>query len=88
MRSIEIPTLNKSVIVSVGYERIEFAKKNFGPVSDWELLRQRGTNEEEIAMLWTDKSLQVVRLALYGSYCLVLVFFVLAFSVGVLSESD
>jgi len=39
-------------------------------------------------MLWTVKFLQIVRLAMYGSYCLVLVLLVLAFSVGVLSESE
>ena len=88
VRTIEIPTLNKSVTVSVGYERTEFANRNFGSVSDWELLRQRGTSEEEISMLWTGKSLQIVRLAMYGSYCLFLVLFVLAFSLGVLSESE
>jgi len=86
VRNIEIPTKNISVQVSVGYERTDFANANFGSESDWEILRARGTGEEEIWRLWTAKSLLVCRLSLYIAYSIVIFCLVTAFSWGVIYQ--
>ena len=86
VRNIEIPTKNISVQVSVGYERTDFTKDNFAAASDWEILRARGTGEEEIWRLWTTKSLLVCRLSLYIAYSIVILSLVTAFSWGVIYQ--
>src|SRR5208283_4435937 len=53
VRRVDIPSRETSVYVSVGYQRTAFADQTFGPASDWEMLRARGTSEEEIGRLWT-----------------------------------
>ena len=67
IRRVEIPSRQTSVYVSVGYQRTEFAKQTFGSDSDEEILRARGTSEEEIRRLWTRQSLIIARLGLYFS---------------------
>jgi hypothetical protein len=74
------------VQVSVGYERSDFAKANFAGDTDWELLRERGTGEEDIWRLWTTKSLLISRLSLYISYSLFIFSFVAAFSWGIVDQ--
>lgn len=86
VRTIQIPTKNTSVQVSVGYRRTSFANANFGTATDWEMLRDRGTTEEQIWKLWTTDSIIVSRLALFLSYLLCITFLIAAFSWGVLSE--
>jgi hypothetical protein len=81
-RTVDIPTRNTSVLVSVGYQRTDFAKTNFDGKSDWDLLRERGTDEEEIWNLWTTKSLLISRLSLCFAYAIVILSFVMAFSWG------
>jgi len=85
VRTVEIPSMGTAVQVSVGWERTEFARANFDRESDWDMLRNRGTNEEEIWKLWTPKSLLLSRLSLYVSYLCALLLLVSAFSWGVLS---
>jgi hypothetical protein len=87
VRVIAIPSTNSSVQVSVGYERTDFAKENFANVSDWEMLRERGTDEEEIWRLWTVRSLLTVRVLLFVTYCLSILALVAAFGWGVLAQS-
>jgi hypothetical protein len=86
VRTVDIPSMNSSVRVSVGYERTDFANANFGAASDEELLRDRGTNDEEIRRLWTAKSLIISRLGLYTTYALFIFALVLAFSWGALDQ--
>jgi hypothetical protein len=86
VRNIDIPSRNTSVQVSVGYERSDFAKTNFAGDSDWELLRERGTSEEDIWRLWTTKSLLISRLSLYISYSLFIFSLVAAFSWGIVDQ--
>jgi hypothetical protein len=86
VRTVDIPTKGASVQVSVGYERTEFAKTNFSAESDWELLRDRGTDEEEIWRLWTTKSLLISRLSLYITYSFFIFLLVIAFGWGVLYQ--
>jgi hypothetical protein len=88
VRVLDIPSLGTSVAVSVGYERTDFAKSNFGSVNDWQLLRERGTREEDISELWTKKSLLLVRFGLFFSISAVVVFLVAGFSTGVLYQSQ
>jgi hypothetical protein len=68
VRKIEIPSRASSILVSVGSERSEFAKKTFGDESDWDMLRGTGLEEEDIQKLWTLKSIVHARLILYLSY--------------------
>lgn len=85
VRTIDIPSKGTSISVTVGYERTDFAKSTFGSDTDWEILRQRGTEEEEIWRLWTTRSILLARLGLYTSHCGFILLLVAAFSRGVLS---
>jgi len=76
------------VLVSVGYERTEFTNATFGSMTDEEVLRQRGTDEEQIRKLWTPTSVIIARLALFGSYCGFVLALISAFSVGIVSQLE
>lgn len=67
VRTIDVPSRETSVAVSVGYERTDFANKNFPDESDWEMLRQRGWTDEDVESLWTRGSVAVVRLGLWAT---------------------
>jgi hypothetical protein len=86
VRTVEIPSMGTAIQVSVGWERTDFATTNFDGESDWDLLRARGPDEEDIWRLWTPKSLIVSRLGLYVAYLSVLLLLISAFSWGVLSD--
>jgi hypothetical protein len=88
VRTIDIATRGTSVSVSVGYHRTEFAANTFGRATDWEILRQRGTDEEEIWMLWTVRSLLVARSALLLTYLGFILSLVAALSWGALHPSE
>lgn len=83
---IDVPSQNTLVRVSVGYDRTQFAKTTFGPDSDEDMLRARGTDDEEIKKLWTYQSLTVARLALLVSYCGFILGFVAAFSLAIVFD--
>jgi hypothetical protein len=68
VRTLEIPSIGSSNIVSVGFQRTTFANSVFGSSDDLEMLRSRGADEEEIFRLWTAKSIYVSRLSLFVSY--------------------
>ena len=80
---VDIPSRETSVHVSVGYERTPFSAQVFGSASDREMLRTRGTDEEEIERLWTMQSIIVARLALYLSFVLTSLAFLFIFSFAV-----
>jgi hypothetical protein len=86
IRIVAIPTLHDSVAVSVGFERTPFAK-SIGEASDFDLLRLRGPQEEEIQKLWTFRSLALARLALWTLHCGVILAFVAIFSLGALEHA-
>jgi hypothetical protein len=86
VRRIEIPSRQTSVFVSVGSTRTEFANRNFPNASDWDLLRDRGLDEEEIWRLWTPGSLIEVRVGLFVAYCGVILPLIAGFSWGVLFQ--
>jgi hypothetical protein len=83
VRRVDIPTLGKSVFVSVGYQRTPFANQVFGSASDSEMLKKRGTSDEEIERLWTLKSVIVARLVLYFSCVLTSLALLFLFSFAV-----
>lgn len=68
VREISIPTEGKTVCVSVGFERTEFARTNYGDFGDWTMLKKAGFDEEQIVKLWTKRSLLTYRTWLFSSY--------------------
>ena len=86
MRKMDIPAEKTAVFVSVGFERTQFAENSFGNEDDWEMLRDRGFDEESIRKLWTVRSLVVARIMLWMSFTSSLVFVAAAFGLGILSE--
>lgn len=83
VRKIDVPASNSSLFVSVGYERTNFADQTFHSESDWDMLRARGTGDEEVTKLWTARSLDIARFCLISSYCGFVLPLVLIFSLGV-----
>lgn len=83
VRKIDVPATDSHVSVGIGYERTRFAIQTFDSESDWDMLRARGTSEEEVSRLWTARSLDISRLCLFASYCGFVLPLVLAFSLGV-----
>jgi len=83
---INVPSQDAVIRVSVGHQRTEFAQSNFGRDSDEDMLRARGTSDEEIKKLWTSGSLYRARLALFVTYCCFIFGLVAAFSLGVLFD--
>ena len=87
VRTIDVPSQGATVAVSVGFERSNFAKKNFPNDTDWEMLRARGMSDEEIEKLWTPNSVIAGRLALWLSCVGFVVASVFALCFGVVSEN-
>jgi len=86
VRKVNIPSLSSSVRVSVGLERSDFAKEVFKTESDWDMLRGRGTDDEAIWQLWTNRSIVDARLSLFRAFCGFLIPLVLVFSLGVRNQ--
>jgi len=81
VRAIPAPSISPTAefIVTVGWNRTDFALKTFGEKSDEEMLRARGLTEEEIFRLWTEWSVITARLLLLATY---IVFLLGAVSIG------
>ena len=58
----------KTVCVIIGLERTEFAKENFGDLSDVEMLKSRGWEPEQVRLLWTPESLAKVKPRVVGYF--------------------
>jgi hypothetical protein len=86
VRVVDIPTRNISVLVTVGRERTDFAKKNFDGQSDSDMLYATGIHDADVRELWTPDSLRNSRLSLCLAYAGVILCLVMAFSWGVASE--
>lgn len=80
IRKVDDPAHKTFMMVSIGYERAEYANQEFKGKTDWEMLRSRGLLEEEIQNLWTPRSIQLARTGLIASYFGVLLGWVFAFS--------
>lgn len=87
VRSVDIPSLGKTIAVSVGFERSDFAKANFSNWSDWKILHDYGHHEEDIWKSWTPRSIIVARLMLFVSYLLFLLFAIATLSLEVLFQA-
>jgi hypothetical protein len=83
VRVISIPSASLSVPVSVGYERTEFALKTYPKWGDWDMLHDRGPWEDKIQQLWTQRSIWIVRGALWASYTFTLSCFLSIVCLGV-----
>jgi hypothetical protein len=86
VKTIERPGLGDKVTITVGYVRNDFATKTFGNMSDEEMLRQRGTTDEQVYELWERSSVIVARWTLLLSYILFLASAVAVLSLQVLYE--
>jgi len=86
VRRIDVPSRQTSVYVSVGYHRTAFAERTFGPASDEDMLRARGTTDEEIARLWTSQSLIIARLALFLTCAMATLAVLFIFSFGLVHD--
>jgi len=86
VRRVEIPSKGTSVQVTVGFRRSAAAVANFDGESDWDMLRNRGTDDEQVEWLWTRRSVLIARLSLYIAYSLFIFSIVAAFSWGVLED--
>jgi len=83
VRKIDVPASDSHILVGIGYERTSFAIQTFDSESDWDMLRARGTSDEEVSRLWTARSLDISRLCLFVSYCGFVQPLILIFSLGV-----
>lgn len=83
VRHIKVSTEKQDVPLSVGYQRSDFAVKNYSDSTDWEMLNSEGTQEDQIQELWTPHSIWVVRLFLWLSYTLTVACFLSIISLAV-----
>jgi hypothetical protein len=86
VRRIDVPSQSSTIQVSVGDERTAFAISNFGNETDWNILRDRGLDDEQISRLWTPQSLRRARLLLFASFSVSILPLVFAFSLGVRAQ--
>ncbi len=73
VREISVPSQNRSILVSVGTERSEFANRVYPGRSDEDMLKDQGIQEEDVARLWTRSSILHARLRLFCSYLATLI---------------
>ena len=88
VRNINIPALERSAYVSVGFQRTAFAKQTFGSMTDEEMLRSRGFDDEEIRRLWTPLSLILARVALFVSWSGIGLSLICGLSLGLLDQTE
>jgi hypothetical protein len=88
VRSINIPTLERSAYVSVGFQRTDFAQQTFGSKTDEEMLRSRGLDDEQIRKLWTPLSLLIARVALFMAWSGIALSLVCGLSLGLLDQTE
>lgn len=80
IRKVDDPVHGTFSMVSVGFERTDFANQNFKGSTDWDMLRSRSLREEDVQNLWTPHSIQIARTLLTASYFGILLGWVFAFS--------
>jgi len=68
-------------LVSIGSEKTEFAKRTFTKgESAWEMVQNRGLNDDEITKIWTSQSVIDNRLKLFFSYAALTLFWAIIFA--------
>lgn len=75
-------------LVSIGYDRTDFARKNYDDKTDIEMLRDYGSRELEIEKLWTYKSLAIARGLLLLTYTTIIMSFIWFFCIGALQHAS
>lgn len=88
VKAVAVPSEHRSITVSIGYERTEFARETFPSSTDIEMLHDRGTTEEDIERLWTARSLLYARLMLYISYLGCMMAIISVLSLGAIREAS
>jgi len=88
VRTVNIPTLERSAYVSVGFQRTDFAKQNFASMSDEEMLRSRGLSDEEIRKLWTPLSLALARMSLFVTWSGITLSLICGLSLGLFDQTE
>lgn len=83
VREIDVPSVNQEVRVSIGYQRTKFALKTYPDSTDWGMLHDHGPSEETIHLLWTQRSIAIVRVGLWLVYTLSLACLLVVVCVGV-----
>lgn len=86
VRRIDVPSRQTTVFVTVGYERSPHALQTFQSESDYDMLRARGTSDEEISQLWTKNSLIIARLTLFLSCAITTLALLFLFSFGLMHD--
>lgn len=80
IRKVDDPAHSTFSLVSVGYDRTDFATQQFKGTTDWDMLRSRSLREEDVQNLWTPRSIEIARSLLTASYFGTLLAWVFAFS--------
>jgi hypothetical protein len=88
VRDIAVPSVNQEVLVSIGYQRTDFALKTYPTSSDWSMLHDQGPSEESIQTLWTRHSIWIVRGILWLLYTVTLACFLVVICVGVYQHAS
>jgi hypothetical protein len=83
VRDIAVPSVDQEVLVSIGYQRTAFALKTYPTSSDSDMLHDQGPSEETIQLLWTRRSIWIMRGILWLVYTLTLSCFLVVICVGV-----
>ena len=78
---LKIETPNSFVLVSIGSQKTDFAKKTFtGDDSPWDMVKSRGLGDDQVMKLWTPKSVYTNRFMLLLSYIVTIVCWALMFA--------
>ena len=74
VRAVPIPSINQTALVSVGYQKTDFAARNYPTTdwNDWTILQDAGPTEEKILTIWTLHSIGVARFLLWLFYTIAL----------------
>jgi hypothetical protein len=85
--AVDIPTQSRTVNVSIGFHRSEFARTTFRLKSDVDMLEARGLDDSNVFQLWTPTSIYIARLSLFVSFCVVFLSLVGILSLTVLEHA-
>lgn len=86
IKFVDVPAQHRSILVSVGSKRTEFANRYYTGKSDEDMLMDQGHSEQDIHRLWTTMSITSSRLLLFGTYFATLALFNI--SCGLLGRVD
>lgn len=88
VRDIVVPSVNQEVLVSIGYQRTDFALRTYPTSNDRDMLHDQGPSEETVQLLWTRSSIWIVRGILWLLYTVTLACFLVVICVGVYQHAS